>query len=74
MDRPDVLRLVDHDVGVAARECRELGDSATGAIFEEMTRDEEGHADYFESQLDAIARVGLQGYLAQQIDAGSGPA
>ena len=38
-----------------------------------MVRDEEKHADWFESQLDAIRRVGLQHYLAQQIDAGQGP-
>jgi bacterioferritin len=35
-------------------------------------RDEEKHADWFESQLDAIERVGIGQYLAQQIDA-SGP-
>lgn len=57
----------------SAKQCRDLGDLATGAVFEEMVRDEERHADYFEAQLDAIAHVGLQGYLAQQIDAGSGP-
>jgi bacterioferritin len=38
-----------------------------------MVRDEEKHADWFESQLDAIARVGAQQYLAQQIAAGEGP-
>jgi len=31
-------------------------------------RDEEKHADWFESQLDAIERVGVHQYLAQQID------
>ena len=38
-----------------------------------MVRDEEKHADWFESQLDAIGRVGLQRYLSQQIDADQGP-
>ena len=33
-------------------------------------RDEETHADWFESQLDAIERVGLAQYLAQQIEQG----
>lgn len=56
-----------------AQECHELGDHGTAAVFEEMVRDEEAHADYFESQLDAIQRIGLQQYLAQQLDAGSGP-
>ena len=58
----------------AARECRELGDAGTAAVFEQMVLDEEGHADYFESQLDAIRLVGAQRYLAQQIDSGSAPA
>lgn len=54
-------------------ECRQLGDPGTASVFEEMVLDEERHADYFESQLDAIERVGVRAYLAQQIDAGSGP-
>ena len=57
----------------SAQECHDLGDHGTAAVFEEMVRDEEKHADWFESQLDAIARVGAQQYLAQQIDAGAGP-
>ncbi len=50
-----------------AQECHDLGDHGTAAVFEEMVRDEETHADWFESQLDAIERVGLQQYLAQQV-------
>ncbi len=54
----------------AAKECHELGDHGSAAVFEEMVRDEEKHADWFESQLDAIERVGLSQYLAQQIEPG----
>ena len=50
-----------------ARECHDLGDHGTAAVFEEMVRDEESHADWFEGQLDAIARVGIQQYLARQV-------
>ena len=57
----------------SAKECRDLGDHGTAAVFEEMVRDEEKHADWFEAQLDAIDRVGVEGYLAQHIPAGSGP-
>ena len=57
----------------SAQECHDLGDHGTAAVFEEMVRDEEKHADWFESQVDAIARVGVQQYLAQQVDAGTGP-
>ncbi|HET7305119.1 MAG TPA: bacterioferritin [Segeticoccus sp.] len=56
-----------------AKECHDLGDHGSADVFEDMVRDEEGHADWFEGQLDAVERVGLQGYLAQQIDAGAGP-
>src|SRR5918995_7053915 len=57
----------------SADECHQLGDHGTAAVFEEMVRDEEKHADWFESQLDAVERVGVEQYLAQQIDAGSSP-
>jgi bacterioferritin len=50
-----------------AQECHALGDHGTAAVFEEMVRDEESHADFFEGQLDAIERVGLQQYLAQLV-------
>jgi bacterioferritin len=56
-----------------AKECHELGDHGTAATFEEMVLDEERHADFFESQLDAISQMGIQQYLAQQLEAGSGP-
>jgi bacterioferritin len=51
----------------SAEECHALGDHGTAAVFEEMVRDEEEHADWFEGQLDAIARVGVQQYLARQV-------
>ena len=51
----------------AAQECHDLGDHGTAAVFEEMVRDEEEHADWFEGQLDAIVRVGAQQYLARQV-------
>ena len=57
----------------SAQECHDLGDHGTAAVFEEMVRDEESHADWFEGQLDALERVGAAQYLAQQIDAGTGP-
>jgi bacterioferritin len=50
-----------------AQECHELGDHGTAAVFEQMVRDEEEHADWFEGQLDAVARVGLPQYLAQMV-------
>ncbi|TIC88302.1 bacterioferritin [Nocardioides sp. GY 10113] len=69
------LALVSERAAVAqfnssAQECHDLGDHGTASVFEEMVLDEEKHADWFESQLDAIERVGLQQYLAQQIEPG----
>src|SRR5690349_18039669 len=51
----------------SAQECHDLGDHGTAAVFEEMVRDEERHADWFEAQLGAIERVGVPQYLAAQL-------
>jgi bacterioferritin len=58
----------------AAQECHDLGDHGTAAVFEEMVREEERHADWFEAQLQAIDRAGLPQYLARQVPAGEAPA
>jgi bacterioferritin len=73
-----VLALDSEKAAVAqfnesAKVCHDLGDHGTAAVFEEMVRDEERHADYFEAQLGAIERVGAQQYLAQQISPGESP-
>jgi bacterioferritin len=57
----------------SAQECHDLGDHGSASVFEEMVRDEEKHADWFEGQIDAVERVGIEQYLAQQIDSGAGP-
>ncbi|MGL5864712.1 MAG: bacterioferritin [Dermatophilaceae bacterium] len=79
-DAEEILRLAlaSEVVAVAqfnaaAKECHDLGDHGTASIFEAMVLDEEKHADWFEAQLDAIARVGLPLYLAQQIDPAAAP-
>jgi len=69
----DTERAAVAQFNSAAEECHALKDHGSAAVFEEMVRDEERHADWFEAQLDAIERVGLQQYLAQQVEAGSGP-
>jgi bacterioferritin len=66
----DSERAAVAQFNAGAAECHELGDHGSAAVFEEMVREEEKHADWFESQLDAIERVGLQQYLAQQIEPG----
>lgn len=63
-------KLAVETFNAAAAECHDLGDHGSASVFEEMVRDEETHADWFESQLDAIERVGLDNYLSQQISSG----
>ncbi len=46
---------------------RELSDNGTREMLERMLVSEEGHADWLETQLDLIARVGEQNYLAEQL-------
>ena len=66
----DSEREAVRQFNASAQECHDLGDHGAASVFEEMVRDEETHADWFESQLDAIERVGLAQYLAQQIEQG----
>lgn len=47
--------------------CLEVGDHGTREMAARMLQEEEEHADYFESQLDVLERVGLENYLAGQI-------
>src|SRR6476620_547866 len=63
----EMLRLaVESERGAVAQfnagayECRDLGDDGSAQVFEEMVRDEERHADWFESQLDAIRLLGVE--------------
>jgi bacterioferritin len=45
----------------------ELADNATRHMLEEMLVSEESHADWLETQLEAMRQVGEQNYLAQQL-------
>jgi bacterioferritin len=56
----------------SAEECRRLGDHGTAAVFDDMVLDEERHGDWFEAQLEAVKTVGIQSYLAHQVDVSEG--
>jgi bacterioferritin len=43
-------------------------DNGTRALLEKILVDEEEHVDWLESQLQQIADIGIENYLAQQID------
>lgn len=44
------------------------GDNGTRELFEHRLVDEESHADWLESQLHVIATIGVENYLAQQLE------
>jgi bacterioferritin len=52
----------------AIKQAADLGDNATRELLESTLKDEEAHIDWLEAQLDQIAQMGLQNYLAQQVD------
>ncbi|MFB3817559.1 MAG: bacterioferritin [Candidatus Methylomirabilales bacterium] len=45
----------------------ELLDGGTRELLEDILKDEEGHIDWIEAQLDQIKQMGLQNYLTEQI-------
>jgi bacterioferritin len=48
--------------------CRSKGDNGSRALLEKILVDEEEHVDWLEAQLQQIKDVGLENYLAQQIE------
>ena len=51
----------------AVRICVEAGDSGSRELFEKMVKDEEGHTDWLEAQLQVMVEAGVENYLAQKI-------
>ena len=48
--------------------CNQLNDGASRELLEHILVDEEEHIDYLEAQLHAIDEMGIQNYLAQQMN------
>ena len=46
----------------------EVGDNGTRELLESILKEEEGHIDNLEAQLDQIRQMGPQNYLVEQID------
>ena len=51
----------------AATHCHGVKDYVTRDLFEKLMSDEEKHIDYLETQLDLVARLGLELYAQHQI-------
>ena len=51
----------------AAKYCREVGDYPSEDLFKALMKDEEGHIDFLETQLDLIERVGIELYTQKHI-------
>jgi bacterioferritin len=57
------------DLYVRGRElCRSKEDLVSMHLFEELLRDEEGHIDFLETQLDLLDKIGVQNYGQLQAD------
>lgn len=48
--------------------CREKGDNGSRFLLEKILHEEEEHIDWLEAQLQQIEDVGIQNYLAEQIE------
>ena len=58
------------DLYTRARElCRKNEDLVSMQLFEELLKDEEGHIDFLETQLDLMDKIGVQNYGQLQADA-----
>jgi bacterioferritin len=61
-ERESIKRLND---GIAT--CVRLGDNGSRELLASMLVDEEEHADWLETQLEAIRQVGVENYLTEQL-------
>lgn len=47
----------------AIKRCEEVGDYVSRDLFMQVLKDEEGHIDHIETQLELIERIGIEKYI-----------
>ena len=63
--------LAHPDLKSAIAHCETVGDFVSRELLEDILESEEEHIDFLETQLDLVARVGLQNYCQSQMKTGS---
>jgi len=63
-DEHDAVKQYNASAAVCVRE----GDNGTRDLFEKMIKDEEHHSNYLEGELHSIHEMGIENYLAQQMN------
>lgn len=58
--------IQNYNAGVGV--CQQAKDNGTKELLEANLKDEEGHIDWLEAQMDQIAQMGIQNYLASQTE------
>jgi len=61
-ERESIKRLND---GIAT--CVGVGDNGTRELLAHLLVDEEEHADWLETQLEAVRQIGVENYLTEQL-------
>ena len=51
----------------AATHCESVGDRVSKNLFEDLMKDEEGHIDFLETQLQLVKQIGLELYAQRHI-------
>jgi bacterioferritin len=65
-------RAAHVDLRAALADCERIGDYVSRELFKDILESEEDHIDWLETQLDLIARVGLENYTQSQMGEGTG--
>jgi bacterioferritin len=62
----ELSAVAAYNQAVAA--ARKAGDNGSADLLQGILEDEEGHVDFLETQLGLIEQIGLENYLAQQLE------